>query len=231
MKGTLVCVVFMFVLMIGLGSAIEICQTYDDFSSGSLDSSKLEIRQDVEGQPFMDNYGVVFENGSYVFHMQQNNIGDRRVYLVPKHNFTTGDVLEYDYNFVSGEGNHMSMALLTGDQYIRMGISGYNNGVQGYDEFGISHIKVEFQENNLHLERTSPSNVTLIDNLALTNSNGNYVLYIGGVSGHNGIIHIDFDNFKVCSDEETPVVPEFNTIILTLTILGALSTFFLIRKS
>lgn len=98
----------------------------------------------------------------------------------------------------------MQMDLLTGNQYIRVGIMGYINSIQGYDELGISHVKIEFQENNFHLIRTSPSGLVLTDNLALTNANGNYELYIGSVSGHNGRTHIDFDNFKLCREQEEP---------------------------
>ena len=168
---------------------------YDDFSSGTLDTSKWEIRQDVENQSFMNEYWIDSNLGN--FHTQQNTTGDYRVYLVPKRNFTTGDVLEYDTNLISKENNYMQMVLLTGDQYIRVGIFGNSSGTQGYDELGISHIKIEFQENNFYLERTTPSGITLIDNLPLTKTNGNYELYIGSVSGHNGKVHIDYDNFSI----------------------------------
>lgn len=191
---------------INLASATQVCEIYDDFSSGVLDTEKWEIRQDVEGQPLMDESLV--DTDLENFHTQQNEIGDRRTYLFPKKTFTTGDILEYDFNVISKEGHYGQMVLLTEDQYIRVGIMGYNNGVQGYDEIGISHVKIEFQENNFHLERTSPSNVTLIDNLPLTNANGTYELYIGSFSGHNGKTHIDFDNFELCTEVSEPSLEE-----------------------
>ena len=202
-------------------------QLYDDFSSGILNASKWEIRQDVEGQPLTDEYWV--DNVSENFHIKQNAIGDRRTYLFPKQTFTTGDVLEYDFNVISREGNYMSMDLLTGDQYIRVGIMGYIGGVQGYDELGKSHIKIEFQENNFHLERTTPSNITLIDDLALANPNGNYELYIGAVSGHNGKTHIDFDNFYL-NGGPTPIVPEPVSSTLFLAGSGLLASRSLRKK-
>jgi hypothetical protein len=194
----IIALIFMTILFIGAVSAYA-CYTYDDFSSGSLDTGKWEIRQDVEGEPLMEEYGVLNESG-FVFHTQQNTIGDRRVYLFPKRTFTTGDILEYDFNVISKEGNYGQMVLLTGDQYIRMGIMGYSSGVQGYDELGLSHTKIEFQKNNLHLIRTAPSGLVLIDDLTLTNENGSYELYIGSFSGHNGRTHIDYDNFVLCSE-------------------------------
>jgi hypothetical protein len=124
---------------------------------------------------------------------------------LPIHNFTTSDIFEYDFNVISKQDNYMQMDLLTGDQYIRIGIMGFSNGVQGYDELGISHIKIEFQENNLHLERTSPSNVTLIDNLPLTNANGTYKLYIGSVFTNPS--QIDYDNFVLCTQQTEPLQP------------------------
>jgi len=158
---------------------------------------KWTISQDVEGQPLFDEYGVIEEGGNYVFHTQQNEIGDRRVYLIPNYTFTTGDIIEYDFNVISKEGHYGQMVLLTGDQYIRIGIMGYNNGVQGYDELGLSHVKIKFQENNLQLTRITPSGLVLVDNLPLSNANGNYALYIGSFSGHNGRTHIDYDNFYI----------------------------------
>jgi parallel beta-helix repeat protein len=174
-------------------------QIYDNFSSGALNESKWEISQDVEGQPLIDEYWV--DNVSENFHTQQNIIGDQRVYLVPKKQFTTGDKIKYETNLVSKEGNYMQMILLTGDQYIRIGISGYINGIQGYDELGTSHIELTFEENSLVLSRESPSGEIFHDILNLNNHNGTYEIYIGTVSGDNGKVHIDYDNFEVYTEK------------------------------
>ena len=40
------------------------------------------------------------------------------------------------------------------------------------------------------------------DNLTLTNTNGNYSLYIGSFSGSNGMVHMNYDNFILCSGQE-----------------------------
>ena len=178
-------------------SSVQVCETYDDFESGILNTSKWEIKQDVEGQPLMDEYGVLEENGEFVFHTQQNIAEDRRIYLFPKRQFTTGDVLKYDVGIISKEDNYGNMVLLTGDQYIRIGIMGYSGGVQGFDELGTAHIELEFEENNLIVRRHSPSGTDLLDNLALSNSNGTYEFYVGSFSGHNGIVHMDYNNFII----------------------------------
>ncbi len=192
--------------------AAQSCKVYDDFSSPTLNISKWEIRQDVAEYPLTNEYWV--DGNLKNFHIQQSIIerqapNQKHTYIFPKRKFTTGDVLEYDINLISKEGSYMQMVLLTGDQYIRVGIFGWwSNSIQGYNELGTSHIKIEFQENNFHLERTTPSNITLIDNLALTNSNGEYELYVGGGIGDNGKVHMDFDNFELCREWNLPYFQE-----------------------
>ena len=100
-------------------SAVQTCKIYDDFSSGSLNASKWEIRQDTEGQPLMEEYDVILENSSYVFHTK-NTANDRRVYLFPNRTFTTGDIFEYDSILMSREGTYAQMTLITGSQYYRL---------------------------------------------------------------------------------------------------------------
>jgi len=187
-----------FVLFLSFVSAKQTCSVYDDFSSGDLGTSKWEIRQDTEGQPLMEEFNVTNESGNFAFHTQQNTIADRRVYLFPKRQFTTGDSIEYDVDLISSEGTYAQMVLLTGDQSIRIGMRGT---AAGFDELGVAHMKLTFQENNLAIERKTPSDVLLIDNLGLTNSNGTYEFYIGSFSGSNGRVHMDFDNFVICSEE------------------------------
>jgi|GEM_PF-3619377 len=169
---------------------------YDDFSSGSLDSSKWQVRKDVENQPFMDDYGVRLENDNYVFHTQ-NAANDQRVYLFPTRTFTTGDIIEYDSNLTSRDGTYAQMTLVTGSQYYRLGMRGQ---AAGFDEFGTAHNKITFQENLLAIERTTPSGNIIYDNLPLSNANGTYELYIG--SFVNGSVHMDLDNFQMTAVPE-----------------------------
>ena len=164
---------------------------YDDFSSGSLNNSLWEIRQDVEGQPLTDEYGVENENGNFVFHILKNSTGDKRTYLFPNRTFTTGDKFEWGSNLVSYQDGFAGMVLLTGDQYIRIGIQ--TPGILP-DEIGVWHITFEFQQNNLHILRQSPTGTILIDDLVLNQQNGIYTLYIG-LASWGPEAHMDFDNF------------------------------------
>lgn len=181
---------------------------YDDFSSGTLNSSLWSVVQDTEGQPLTDEYGVSNENGNFAFHTQQNSAGDRRTYLLPNTTFTTGDIFSWDMNTLSHQGNYGGMVLLGGDQNIRIGINGYNGGVQGFDEIGTANISFTFNPNSLDIIRQSPSGNILYDSLPLNQANGNYSLRIGSFTGHNGSSHMDFDNFR------TGVVPEPSTLAL-----------------
>lgn len=211
-KSKIIYLSILVIIFISFISASQICQIYDDFSSGNLDTDKWEIRRDVMGFSLTNEYWV--DNNLENFHIQQSIIegqtpNQKHTYIFPKRKFTTGDILEYDVNLISKEGSYIQMVLLTGSQYIRVGIFGWwSNSIQGYNELGVSHIKIEFQENNFHLERTTPSNVTLIDNLALTDTNGEYELYVGGGIGDNGKVHMDFDNFKLCTELSQPTIEE-----------------------
>lgn len=193
------------ILFINLVSAAQSCQTYDNFSSSALNTSKWDIRQDPEGQLFMDEYWL--DNVSQNYHTQQNTTADRRIYLVPKRNFTTGDSIIYDVNVVSKEGNYGSLVLLTGDQYVRFGIVGYNNGPQPVDELGVTHVEITFYDAILSLIKHYPSGQNHSQNFLLNNVNGTYQLYIGSFTGHNGLAHIDYDNFNLCTFSVGPPIP------------------------
>ena len=175
--------------LIGLGSARA--DLYDNFSSANLNTNKWEVRQDIEGQPLMDEGFVT--NG--VFHTQQNSIEDKRTYLVPRHQFKSGDTLDYDVNVISGEGNYGNVDILVGGGYDRvaMGMVGYNNGPQTREEFGTTHIRFSFSENNFNIQEFFPSGEIVINNLPLTDPQATYELYIGSFS--NGKANIDYDNF------------------------------------
>ncbi len=183
---------------------------YDDFSSPVLDTNKWEVKQDTEGQPLMDEGYVT--NG--VFHTQQNSIGDRRTYLVPKHQFVAGENISYDVNIISKEGHYGNVNLLFGGGYNReaMGMVGFNNGPQPRDELGTTHIKLSFLENKFTIEELFSSGAIVTNQLSLSIPNANYTLYIGSFTGHNGRAHIDYDNFRI-NDIPEPA----SLVVLTAT--------------
>ena len=84
----------------------------------------------------------------------------------------------------------------------------------GFDELGIAHNKLVFHENILEIERTTPTGDIIFDNISLINSNGVYEMYIG--SFVNGEIHIDFDNFVICSEELEPSLDDRVSLLESL---------------
>jgi len=175
---------------------------YDNFEGGELDEDLWEIRRDPENQPFMEEYGVEEEDDNFVFHMQQNEIADRRVYLVPTHMFVEGDTFEYDSNVVSREGHYGILVIVRGNGWNRqlVGGNGYNNGVQGYDELGWGHMIIEFSDGNIITTNEAPSGEIVNWEEELPDPDGEYEVYVGAFSGHNGRAHIDFDNFELNSE-------------------------------
>lgn len=212
------------ILLSGLGMITTTlnADVYDDFSSGKLDKSRWEIRQDIEGQPLMDTGLVIEKNGNHVFNTAQNFPEDRRTYLVPKYTFKLGDMLEYDVNVVSSSGNYGNLVLLSGGDYKRIGMVGFNNGEQPFDEKGWSHMSLSFLEKGLDTKRISPTGDLYTELIPLNHLDSEYELYIGSFTGHNGTTTIEYDNFKINSTN----IPEPSTAMLFT--FGALA--FLLNK-
>ncbi len=191
MKKQIILAMLFVLAIIGIVSAVRLT-IYDDFSDGFLNKEKWEIRQDVEGQPLMDEYDVRNEDGNFVFHTEQNGYSEGRTYLFPKRTFTTGDSLEYNGNLISEAGYHGNMVILTGDHYIRIGIRGYGTNI---NELGTVHTRLVFEPNNLKVIRKTPSGEKFIDNLYLPTRDGTYEFYIGTYSSDH--THMDYDNFWI----------------------------------
>ena len=181
------------ILLISLISAVQVCEVYDDFSSDTLDTSKWEIRKDYEGQPFIADSGLDADLEN--FHTRQDSIlGDHRTYLVPKYKFKAGDMLEYDINFIYAEGNSVNMFLV--DNQYRFGLGGCWDGVcRPFEKY---HNKIEFGEGQITFNEVTTHTI---------NNNVEHEVYIGTVFGHNGIGHIDYDNFIICTEQEESEEP------------------------
>lgn len=181
--------IFLSIFLISFISANQICEVYDDFSSGVLDTSMWEIRQDYEGQPLIADSSLDITEQN--FHTAQDSIiGDHRTYLVPTQKFKAGDIFEFDLDFISANGNSMVMLLI--DNQNRIGLGGCWDGT--CQPFQTYHIKLEFKEGVIKITHDLWSDEVSI------NSNSEHEIYIGTVFGHNGIGHIDYDNFKLCKE-------------------------------
>ena len=202
--------VFLMVFMIGGVFAILDCQVYDDFSQPVLNQSRWWVNADPQRQNVMDG-GI--DKNLQTFYTQQNTTEDRRVYLVPKIQFTIGDQLSYDVNVINKSGHYGNLVLISQDDFpinnvfSRLGVVGYNNGPQPFDELGISHIKLVFLEKSLSIIRISPSGKNYSQEISLPTINGSYRLLVGSFSNNNGTpVHIDYDNFVLCNERELTTI-------------------------
>lgn len=175
---------------------------YDNFESGSLDPDKWEIRQDIEGQPFMEEYGILNEGISSVYHTKTTNGG--RVALVPVHEFIAGESLEYDVNHISGEGNRGNILLVTttnfpSGYYGRHGIVDPNSGPSVPFDFGVYHIKLKVNANSLEIIRITADGSIMAHTDTLTDPNARYKFYIESWADDDA--HLDYDDFYITSDQ------------------------------
>ncbi len=170
---------------------------YDDFSSGVLDTTKWTESQDPEGQQFTEEHFV--DNSLFNYHTQQVSIIDRRTYLVPTIQFNSGDSLDYRADYISGSGNNGHLILVNdGLGADRHGVFGFNGGNHPYEDgFGTYNIHLDFFENQILISGEGPNGLTWENQVLNNTASAPYNLFIGNFSGHNGNVHIDFDDFYI----------------------------------
>ncbi|MFH1840024.1 MAG: hypothetical protein ABH849_02645 [Nanoarchaeota archaeon] len=174
---------------------------YDDFNSGELNTEKWneEVATNTGGG-MLDEHFV--EEGAY--HAAQLTPADRGTGLcVTPHMFVPGESVEYDINYLGGEGNRSHLLMLNGNAY-RVCLFGWWNGVQGNDELGTHQVKVNFHEGGIDMEITRPSGI--IDawfdgELAAPE----YYFGMAVRTGHNGTVHMDIDDVYLTTFEGSPV--------------------------
>ena len=182
---------------------------YDDFSSGTLNPNLWQIRQDPEGQPLTELYGV----GNDYFFAQNINSPDRRTVLsLTGHTFQPGETLDYDVNYVSGTGNRAMVIFIDGGPLDRnnVGTIPYGGGTIGHNgqDFvagntpGLYHIRLGFQSGGLNVDITRPDNSLYTE--FFQNSSFNYggqqhtigaPFNMGFETWSNGSIRAEYDNF------------------------------------
>lgn len=199
-KHRLLIIGLMVIFMSSFISAVQVCEDYDNFSNGSLDLNKWE-----EISPTISEHLV--QNG--VYHTAQITSSDRRVSLnVKNRQFSSGDIIEYDVNYISGNGNRISRAYLDNGNVHRT-LVGYWNAIAGVgNDLGLYHIKVNFTNNGADIEITRPDES--IGTLILVSPGTNHTYGFTTRTGGNGIVHMDYDNVVVCSEQEDPEPPQID---------------------
>ncbi|MEK6890919.1 MAG: hypothetical protein AABX03_02175 [Nanoarchaeota archaeon] len=183
-------------------SAVQVCQSYDDFTSGSLDTNKwIELPGSNINNNLTDEHLV--QNG--VYHTAQLTEADKGTLLKLLNNFSVGDILEYDVNYVNGSGNRESSVKIDNNTY---SIIGFWNSIEDAgvgNDLGLYHVKINFTEEGLNDEITLPNGtITFTRPDGVLPSPGlNHTFGVITRTGNNGLIYMDYDNFVICIERDT----------------------------
>lgn len=191
---------------------------YDDFSGGSLDLTKWTI-EPVRDIPWATGYPSEYylDSGNENYHTAQLTQSNRQFIMSMNRLLQTGETLEYDVYCDSGSGNRVSSAYYNGNSMTGLVSAEYGRhhcGAIGYwdqvmsigNGFGLYHFKISFFNDNFQINVTRPDGSVWSAHIHGITSP--YKFEIESRSGHNGLFHIDYDNF-VITTAEPPPAPEF----------------------
>lgn len=175
---------------------------YDDFSSGNLSQNKW-IESQFHGNPFTDEHFV--DNVEQAYHIAQLSVGDAQTNLRPLLNFTAGQSFSYEATYNGGSGNHASQPLINGNYPPNQtnpcnfttagcGVIGHWNAAPDLGAIvGTYKIRFDFSQHKVVMTATRPDNITIVN--IFTGNSAPYTLDINTHTGHNGLMHFDYDNF------------------------------------
>jgi len=167
----------------------------DNFSSSELNLDKWrEVPGSDINNIFLDEHGV--QNG--VYHTANLIPSDKGSTLEMNNRvFKAGDIIEYDIYYNSGEGNRISVISI--DESTKWwGVVGFWNGAQpAGNTFGKYHVKVVFTSNGVDVFVTNPEGIKLKMEGFPQVSGETHTLGFGTRTGHNGVVHMDYDNVKI----------------------------------
>lgn len=204
----------LFILSISMiSSANYSWRLYDDFSSGSLDTNKWIEYKGFQVNIFTDEHFVNATEGAY--HINQSVQGDRETNLKPNRSFTSGEAFSYQVLYKGGSGNHFSQPLINGNYPPTQiepclapggcGPIGFWNGVPDFGaQIGIYNITYEFSSNQVKMNATRPDGISIVN--TFTGNSEPYNLSINTHTGNNGLMHFDFDNFKLYRLNSVPAL-------------------------
>ncbi len=197
-------------------SKSQSCFLYDDFSSGNLNANKWSEHQDPEGQPFMGEHFV--DTVLLNYHTQNIGTHDQRVVLnLISHTFLPGDKLTYKVNNVAGSGTRGAFIYVNGGPANRIG--GLPPGCDlnvDLDKVGTHRLELNFHTSGINVTLLAPDNSTRTCSIPITTWNYGGNIYSSappwniGVesfkgSGSGDTIHVDFDDFRICANQQPPL--------------------------
>ncbi|MEK6952767.1 MAG: hypothetical protein AABX29_07165 [Nanoarchaeota archaeon] len=198
------------VFLISSVSAVQVCEVYDDFSSGVLNASKWS--ESTATTFFTDEHFVDTSNENY--HVAQYSAVNRDTKLIFNRDFFPGEEFKYTLTYNSGSGNQYSSVFPWGDDASAIiedcttpspgcGGVGYWNGETAIGiQKGNYLVAYQFFDNYVILNFTRPDNTNIW--FKMSNLNPPYHFGVSTSTGHNGVMHFDYDNFELCTEQEEP---------------------------
>ena len=180
---------------------------YDDFSGSELNLTKWNVSAGVDGFGPISNFNLDAINKNY--HTEQTIAADGRVRIrLSNYLFGNGESLDYDVLLNSGSGNYISRVVINDVPLDVSGLCPYCAAI-GYwgqpmaegDAVGKYHIRLSFNQSNTTIKIIRPDNTFTF--YQASNYNAPFVFAIETTTGHNGITHVDYDNFIInqkCGD-------------------------------
>jgi hypothetical protein len=202
-----------FILSFVMQSAFASAYVYDDFSTGTLNTSKWTEEIAYNGIAHVDEHYVNTTEQAY--HTAQLTHAHRGTFLKMDRLINTGETVEFDVMLHNISGNAQSWIWYDGPPengtYTTpcstpssgCGIIGHWNGDHDVgSSLGRYHIKLVYGENHVNATYTRPDNTTLEHQFVLTPSS-THMFGVATRTGHNGIIHVDYDNFTIGASIES----------------------------
>ena len=165
------------------------CQLYDGFSYGYLDSLKWKETSEEN----LDEHDV--DSYEFKYHIKQNNPKKGEVKLeMLQHNFVNGESVQFDLFYNDGYGNICNYIEV---DEIKKCILSFNEKNVKLDEYGKYRLTAKFLESEVKISIKKPNGETEMQTMPLED-NEIYVLSLGTRVEDKGILHIDYDNVRVC---------------------------------
>jgi len=184
-------------------TVVSKCEIYDDFSTETLNNDKwTEVIATDMGTGMLDEHYVI----DGIYHTAQVNIGDGGTALVVKNRtFKINESIEYDVNYISGQGNRISTGMFNGDAYTTAFLGWWNTLSDGgnSNEYGVHHVKLTFLGmDGIKVELNRPNgdyhtSITVPSKWGYAPAE-EYTFGIVTRTGHNGLVHMDYDNIVIC---------------------------------
>jgi hypothetical protein len=184
---------------------------YDDFSLGSLNTSKWTEWTDAAGFP--SEHYVNTSEGRY--HVVQDTQADSESRLTMTRLMNPGEVLAYDLYYNSGDGNRIHRIFFDGvgiQDLIGCSNCGavgfWNTNASAGTEFGKHTMSYEFHNDAIEATVIRPDSSIWNQTINISSLSKPYEIWLATGTGHNGLMHFDIDNVTVTVAEE----PVDNTV-------------------